>query len=85
MSNSIDDGGPASPTVPLNFGYSPETSGAGTGSGPGMSLRDWFAGLAMQGICARSFPDKEWEQPFCEYVAKSAYEIADEMVKARKG
>jgi hypothetical protein len=36
-----NDGGPAFPTVPKNHGYD---ESQGTGSGPEMTLRDWFAG-----------------------------------------
>ena len=43
---AVNDGGLAFPTVPSNNGYSPETSGPGTGSGPGMTLRDYFAAHA---------------------------------------
>lgn len=37
----IDDGGPALPTVIVHW------NGAMIDRGPGMSLRDWFAGQAM--------------------------------------
>ena len=43
--NTIDDGGPAFPCQPKN--------GQGYPCGemlPGMSLRDWFAGMALQGL-----------------------------------
>jgi hypothetical protein len=52
----------------------------------GMTLRDWFAGQAMQGLCARedgkgfdflTFPDDPMR------VAHWAYDVADEMIKAR--
>ena len=51
---------------------------------PGMSLRDYFAVKAMQGIlagpCSREgVPLKEWLD-----VPKFAYDIADEMLKARE-
>ena len=42
----------------------------------GMSLRDYFAAQAMQGICARV----NWDEPF---VAERAYKMADAMLKAR--
>jgi hypothetical protein len=53
------------------------TSGQTTESG-GMDLRDWFAGLAMQGIMVHN------PYPTCEYVAKTAYQMADVMMLARK-
>lgn len=48
----------------------------------GMSLRDWFAGMAVEGLMANS----KWaavETPWPEYAAKEAYEIADAMLKER--
>jgi hypothetical protein len=47
----------------------------------GMDLRDWFAGLAMQGL----FAHKPWNQVYrIDHIAKEAYEIADEMMKQRE-
>ena len=47
----------------------------------GMSLRDWFAGMAMAGMCAA--------EPVCvkepdERLAYLAYKLANEMMEARK-
>lgn len=42
----MNDGGFAFPTTPINNGYGPEFSGPGTGSGPGMSIRDYLAAHA---------------------------------------
>jgi hypothetical protein len=53
------------------------TSGQTTESG-GMDLRDWFAGLAMQGMMVNN------PYPACENVAKTAYQMADVMMLARK-
>ena len=44
----------------------------------GMTLRDWFAGMAMQGICA-SGPDIS--NPV---IAAEAYALADAMLKQRE-
>ena len=41
----------------------------------GMDLRDWFAGLAMEGIAFECLSPEE--------TAKAAYCIADAMMKAR--
>lgn len=60
----IDDGGPGFP-VPAHV--------------PGMSLRDWFAGLAMQGDLA-TFVDT---LPHFPSVAERAYQAADAMLKER--
>ena len=43
---------------------------------PGMDLRDWFAGLAMEGII--------YEGVTPEQTAKAAYRMADAMMKARE-
>ena len=42
----------------------------------GMDLRDWFAGLAMEGIV--------FEGVSPEQTAKAAYQMADAMMKARE-
>ena len=44
----------------------------------GMTLRDWMAGMAMQGICA-SGPDIS-----NLVIASEAYALADAMLKARE-
>jgi hypothetical protein len=46
---------------------------------PGMTLRDYFAVKAMQGLLAD--PNNEWEDT--EY-AEAAYVLADAMMEARK-
>lgn len=43
----------------------------------GMRLRDWFAGMAVEGICARGVWGKALD------IASEAYEIADAMLKER--
>ena len=44
----------------------------------GMSLRDWFAGQALSGLCSGSFP-------FCpDQVSATAYAYADAMIRARE-
>jgi hypothetical protein len=45
----------------------------------GMTLRDYFAAKAMQGICA-SGPTADWSNT---RIAVEAYEMADAMLKAR--
>ncbi len=59
----------------------------------GMSLRDWFAGMAMQGM--QAIPDlrvwrsdsgqdlEEWRTGIFDTDAQHAYRIADAMLKAR--
>lgn len=64
MTEPINDGGPAFP-VPYEF------------MGPGMSLRDYFAAKAMQGMLAdpEVIPNMG--------TAQTAYEMADAMLRAR--
>jgi hypothetical protein len=65
---SADNGGPAFPT----------TEGNGVNYGDyGMTLRDYFAAKAMQGLIAGC------ERPFVEHIAKMSYDMADAMIKAR--
>jgi len=45
----------------------------------GMTMRDWFAGQALQGLLAGD--DDGWE-PDC--AARMAYILADEMLKCRE-
>jgi hypothetical protein len=62
---TINDGGPAFPTP------------AGVQHNDGMTLRDYFAAAALQGLMAsRNFLD--------EYDGQYVYEIADAMLKARE-
>jgi hypothetical protein len=65
-----DTGGPAFPTrnykavVPVATGYA-----------EGMTLRDYFAAKAMQGLMDAAMPMPE--------IAAAAYAMADDMLKAR--
>jgi hypothetical protein len=74
MSNK-DTGGPAFPVHPdmaAQLGCVPSSSDAG------MTLRDYFAAKAMQGMMV------DVEQPRCDYIAGAAYKMADAMLKARE-
>ena len=53
------------------------TSGQ-TSMSEGLDLRDWFAGLAMQGMM------HDVSQPVGEVIAEWAYQVADAMMKARE-
>jgi hypothetical protein len=46
---------------------------------PGMTLRDWFAGLAMQVYISNSHPNVIFND-----VAEKAYRAADAMLEERK-
>ena len=64
----IDTGGDAFPMASVSDCY------------PGMTLRDWFAGLAMNGTI--SDPNV---RDTAESIAKASYILADAMIKAQKG
>ena len=69
-----NDGGPAFP-VPLLPGQSWQEMAPCDG----MTLRDYFAGKALQGICAH--PDT-WGL-LQKGIARTAYDMADAMLEAR--
>ena len=73
---TIDDGGAAFPQM-LHSAYT------------GMSLRDWFAGMALQGILStESFIDAVRALPSGAATAQAvsaSYRAADAMLAARKG
>jgi hypothetical protein len=68
MSNT-NTGGPAFPSTHPH------------GQDEGMTLRDYFAAKAMQGILAATLtPNTVWSQ---DEAAETAYNVADAMLKAR--
>jgi hypothetical protein len=89
MSDQINDGGPAFPRDPQwnRYGYISQEGWNG------MSLRDVFAGMALQGILSKSlFPNSSgnksisWattREPSGRSASIAAYEIADAMIAAR--
>jgi hypothetical protein len=71
MSAKRKDGGPAFP-----MGYRPEGNSA---NHPGMTLRDYFAAAALQGLIGCDYDDgPTWE----DFVAQS-YQLADAMIAER--
>ena len=80
-----NDGGPAFPCELGASGYgpvksclTPEGQMAWIDLHHGMALRDWFAGMALQGMKAN--PSLDWED---DRLAKWAYQQADAMLAAR--
>ncbi len=73
----IADGGAAFPT---EQGVAPDGTWNQTHES-GMSLRDWFAGMALQGFLASGMP----QNTAPDSVAHDAYLIADAMIKYRAG
>lgn len=72
-----NDGGPAFPQV--NYARPADGYGASIMEiRGGMSLRDWFAGQALAGMCA----DPQLKD-FAEEFAKMSYKLADKMLANR--
>ena len=44
----------------------------------GMTLRDYFAAKALQGLM------HDVDQPHCDYIAQKSYQMADAMLAARE-
>ena len=67
-------------------GYSafPSNDEDGMASKCGMTLRDYFAAKWMQGYVASCVTEEQKEVLEADYaIASSAYEMADEMIRAR--
>jgi hypothetical protein len=74
VNNPINDGGSISPRlVSTESGVEPQG---------GMSLRDWFAGMALQGYLAGRNNNPERET-LIDRAVKSCYQYADAMLAAR--
>jgi hypothetical protein len=76
MSNTKNTGGPAYPVKTPTPGYNFETVHQG------MTLRDHFAGLAMQGIVSGKI-NYDGMAAFSDDDAAQCYIIADAMLNAR--
>lgn len=74
MSNT-NTGGPAFPFPAYTYPNDEINHGEG-----GMTLRDYFAAKALQGICA-SGPTTEWSNT---RLAIESYEMADAMIRTRE-
>lgn len=76
MSEGINDGGPAFPCQP----HDPQ----GAPCGPleyGMSLRDWFAGMALQGLLTGQHSESSKHN--MSGLPEECFGIADAMIAAR--
>lgn len=73
-----DNGGPAFP-IPLNPGESYQ----GHHIADGMTLRDYFAAKAMQGIIS-AMDSAQYNYTGADKVAEDAYAFADAMLKERE-
>lgn len=90
--NTTNDGGSAFPITPCGTGD--PRDGMSRGS-DGMSLRDWFAGMALQGFISGSIASTSGlfggcdlkailKEPGQELAVKYSYLVADAMIKARE-
>ena len=78
MKNEINTGGPAFPVQ-----YSNEADGPTVMPSEGMSLRDYFAGMAMQGSIGIALEGYS-SDTVKTTIGKFSYDIADAMLKARE-
>jgi hypothetical protein len=77
VSNEREDGGPAFPVIPPDTHTYREWPAY-----PGMSLRDYFAAKAIEGIIS-AYAGPECSLPNDDTAAVLAYRYADAMLKAR--
>ena len=83
MSEKIETGGPAFPT---NYRH--------RANDPGMTLRDYFAAKAMQGVVSSIATEDDYRRlsghasasglTVSEWIARDAFKQADAMLKARE-
>jgi len=50
----------------------------------GMTLRDWFAGQAIMGLCACPSLSIPMEADWREFLSDQAFKVADAMMEARR-
>lgn len=83
--SKINDGGPAHPT--LVFARDGKSKNFREQRWPGLSLRDHFAGQALNGMLAHATRYRPYEKDrglhWHEAIAIEAYELADAMLAAR--
>lgn len=88
MSNQINEGGPAFALGPTASTMKPHADGGGHvivthyGMESGMTLRDYFAAKALQGLLGNSEFHVETAIP--NAIATYAYQAADAMIEARE-
>lgn len=83
MSGIGHNGGPAFPRPISDNGQDHPADRVVSYAQDGMSLRDYFAGQALQGIMAGYWGNPEIFELSAEVISNEAYIAADAMLKAR--
>lgn len=83
--SEINDGGPAFPQAPHKFLYNSPDEARIYAIPTGMSLRDWFAGMALQGMLASHSVKDSGEDDVLNFsvISELAYRYAHSMLKER--
>jgi hypothetical protein len=98
--DKINDGGRAFPSIiGIDFDRNSDNKSASIYCNEGMSIRDWFAGMALTAILSTrqekgSLANKQYGENYrgereyfaesnADWYAKEAYIMADAMIKAR--
>ena len=84
--NPQDDGGPAFPCDPF-IASEPGHQSVAKRLAEGMSLRDYFAAKALNGMLSNDSDDEFYSADFSEVTrryAQMAYQYADAMIRARQ-
>ena len=82
MSDKVNDGGAAFPGT-MFLSDRGGFKGVAKEGQSGMSLRDYFAATALQGMCVQfdgMLPPEQWDE---ELIAQDAYALADAMLAER--
>ena len=83
--SEIKDGGPAFP-VEIDERIRNQSIGSGIYCSKyhnGMTLRDWFAGMALQGMLANHYKEGFGQTNELDY-SRSSYVLADAMIRCRE-
>jgi hypothetical protein len=84
--SDVYDGGPAFPVPPVVISEELARSGITFNGEPGMSLRQWYAGILLQGLLAgghASVPYQEGWERAAERMAHVALVYADALLRAQ--
>jgi hypothetical protein len=79
----VKDGGPAFGSAATHSRDDGQGSIRQIGAHPGMTLRDWFAGRAMQAVVTGFLAGDQRGDLEHQHTAEAAYAIADAMLAAR--